>query len=64
MLSGEYEKPVRVVAFNTVDGWSRDISEDVAREVHRRARENGQELPFGTRVFVEYQLGEDFVATS
>jgi hypothetical protein len=59
MLSGEYEKPVRVVAFNTSEGWSRDVSEDIAREVCQRARETGQQLPFGTKVFAEYQLGED-----
>jgi hypothetical protein len=59
MLSGEYEKPVRVVAFNTSEGWSRDVSEDIAREVCQRARDTGKQLPFGTKVFAEYQLGED-----
>jgi hypothetical protein len=29
--SGEYSNPVRVVAFNTVEGWSRDVTEDIAR---------------------------------
>ena len=28
MLSGQFNKPVRVVAFNTVDGWARDVSEE------------------------------------
>jgi hypothetical protein len=27
MLSGQYTKPMRVVAFNTAEGWSRDVSE-------------------------------------
>jgi hypothetical protein len=26
MLAGEYNKPVRVVAFNTAGGWGRDVS--------------------------------------
>ena len=36
LLTGQYNNPVRVVAFNTSEGWSRDVSEDVAREVLRR----------------------------
>lgn len=28
--------PVRVVAFNTVEHWSQDVSADVAHELHRR----------------------------
>ena len=33
MLSGQYTKPVRVVAFNIAEGWSRDVSENIAWEV-------------------------------
>jgi hypothetical protein len=36
LLDGQYSKPVRVVSFNTVEGWSRDISADVAAELRRR----------------------------
>jgi hypothetical protein len=36
LLTGQFNNPVRVVAFNTSEGWSRDVSEDVAREVRRR----------------------------
>nr|WP_249159846.1 hypothetical protein [Bradyrhizobium tropiciagri] len=36
MLSGEYHDPIRVVAFNTTERWSEDVSEDVARELQRR----------------------------
>jgi hypothetical protein len=36
---GEYSNPVRVVAFNTVEGWSRDVTEDIARALlDREAR--------------------------
>ena len=31
LLSGEYRNPIRVVAFNTAERWSEDVSED-ARE--------------------------------
>jgi hypothetical protein len=37
MISGEYRNPLRVVAFNTVEGWSRDVSEEIAYDVLDRA---------------------------
>jgi len=36
LLDGQYNSPVRVVGFNTAEGWSRDVSEDIAHEVRRR----------------------------
>jgi hypothetical protein len=30
LLEGQYNMPVRVVAFNTAEGWSRDASEEIA----------------------------------
>ena len=36
LLDGRYENPVRIVAFNTVEGWSRDATVDIADEVRRR----------------------------
>jgi hypothetical protein len=37
LLTGQFNNPVRVVAFNTSKGWSRDVSEDVARKAPGRA---------------------------
>ena len=39
LLSGEYKKPVCIVAFNTAEGWSRDATVDVADELRRRCVE-------------------------
>ena len=36
LLDGQYSNPVRVVSFNTAEGWSRDISANVAGELRRR----------------------------
>lgn len=36
LMAGEYKRPIRVVAFNTAERWSEDVSEDVAREIQRR----------------------------
>ena len=57
LLTGQFSNPVRVVAFNTSEGWSRDVSEDVAREVVRRLA--GRRLAASSRKFVEAYVGED-----
>jgi hypothetical protein len=36
LLSGEYSKPVRIIASNSVEGWCRDVTADMADEVRRR----------------------------
>lgn len=33
LLDGQYEDPVRIVAFNTTEGWSRDVTEEIADEL-------------------------------
>jgi hypothetical protein len=33
IVSGQYKKPVRVIAFNTAECWARDVTEDIAREI-------------------------------
>jgi hypothetical protein len=30
LLQGQYNGPVRVIAFNTAEGWARDVSEEIA----------------------------------
>ena len=34
----DYSSPVRIVAFNTSEGWSRDVTMDIADEVPRFAK--------------------------
>ncbi len=55
MIEGQYRKPVRVVAFNTAEGWARDVSEDVCREVLEHAQDAA--LPEPTYNFVTHHLG-------
>ena len=47
---------LRVVAFNPSEGWSRDASEDIARELERRVAE-GREVSDQLQDFIEGQLG-------
>jgi hypothetical protein len=45
LLKGEYANPVRVIGFNTTEGWSRDVSEDVASELQYRCDRQGNDVP-------------------
>jgi hypothetical protein len=53
IISGEYRNPLRVVAFNTVEGWSRDVSEDIANEVLDRAYDADTTLSAGAKRFID-----------
>ena len=35
LLEGEYNNPICVVAFNTFEGWSQDVSTDITQELRR-----------------------------
>ena len=52
-ISGQYERAVRVVAFNPAEGWSRDVSEDIAGEVLERAFDADDNLPEDTKRFID-----------
>jgi|SRR6476469_8221826 hypothetical protein len=59
LLDGQYSNPVRVVSFNTAEGWSRDVSEDVAHEVRlfRQACKFGPEGMVSKRRDRPYRSG-------
>jgi hypothetical protein len=52
LLAGQYENPVRIVAFNTTEGWSRDVTMDIADELRRRFVEY-DEVPEAVLAFTE-----------
>jgi hypothetical protein len=49
-----YSDPVRIVAFNTAEGWSRDVSEEIADEIPERSGMNGFDVPPFLERFVEW----------
>jgi hypothetical protein len=59
LLTGQFNNPVRVVAFNTAEGWSRDVSEDVAREVVRRLAGRNRPLAASSRQFIQTYVDEE-----
>ena len=52
LLDGQYENPVRIVAFNTAEGWCRDMTVDIADELRRRYVEF-DEVPEEVLAFIE-----------
>ena len=54
LYSSQSHDPVRVVAFNTREGWSRDVSHEFAVELQRRADLEGKELEGTLAEFVEF----------
>jgi hypothetical protein len=52
LLDGQYEDPVRIVAFNTAEGWSRDVTEDIADELLEYCADL-DEIPVYLRDFLE-----------
>ena len=59
IIVGEYSCPLRVVAFNTAAGWSRDVTEDIAWAVSHRARRERRPLGTVAQEFVDRILGLD-----
>jgi hypothetical protein len=53
LLTGQYSNPVLVVAFNTGERWSQDVSEYIAQELRRRCDLQRRDLPSNIQEFVE-----------
>jgi hypothetical protein len=58
ILTGQYNNPFRIVAFNTAEGWSRDVTKDVARAVLNRAIQEDRSLHGCVLDFVERETGD------
>jgi hypothetical protein len=53
LLDGQYSNPARIVAFNTAEGWSRDVSEELAEEIAKRCAAEGFDVPPFLESFVD-----------
>jgi hypothetical protein len=53
LLSGQFSDPIEVVAFNTLEHWSDDLSKDIAREIRCRCDIDGYDVP----VYLDEFLG-------
>ena len=55
LLEDQYSNPVRIVAFNTAEGWSRNVSEEVAQILSQRCAEQRRDLVSSVQEFVDQQ---------
>jgi hypothetical protein len=57
LLSGQFSDPVRVIAFNTLEHWSDDVSEEIATEIQARCDIEGTPVPDHLSDFVASHSG-------
>ncbi|OKO82502.1 hypothetical protein [Bradyrhizobium sp. AS23.2] len=60
ILSSEYTYPVRIVAFNPSEGWSRDATTDVADAVAQRAVDTDAEVSPALQAFIATNTSNTF----
>lgn len=56
-LTGQFNGPVRVIAFNTLEHWSDDVSEAIATEIQTRCDIEGASVPEHISDFVDRYSG-------
>jgi hypothetical protein len=59
LMSGQFNDPVRVVAFNTLEHWAQDVSKDIALEIQSRCDIDGHDVPEAVGDFVASYVGPD-----
>ena len=53
LLAAQFYEPVRVVAFNRNEQWSKDVSGEIACELQNRCDLKGEQVPDYLQAFVE-----------
>jgi len=59
LLTGQFSDPIRVVAFNTLEYWSDDVSDEIATEIQTRCDIEGAPVPDHLSDFVASHTGRD-----
>jgi hypothetical protein len=57
IIEGQLKRPLRVIAFNTEEGWSRDVTREIAEKL-LDLNNAGTALGAAAREFVERATGE------
>ncbi len=52
LMSGRFDNPVGILAFNTLEHWTNDVSKAVAREIQCRCDIEGTDIPDFLQDFV------------
>ncbi|WP_431204616.1 hypothetical protein ACQ86E_05935 [Bradyrhizobium betae] len=56
LVAGCFNDPIKVISFNTLEHWTKDISQDVAGEIRARCDIDGVALPDYLSDFVESHI--------
>ena len=59
LMFGQFNDPVRVIAFNTLEHWTQNVSRDVALEIQCPCDIDGHDVPETLRDFVDNYTGFD-----
>jgi hypothetical protein len=62
IIHGEFNRPIKIAAFNLDEGWARDVTEDIARAVIDAASAEHRTLSRAAADFVERATGKDVPA--
>jgi hypothetical protein len=57
LLAGRFNNPVRLIAYNTLEHWTEDVSAQVAAEIQSRCDIDGQAVPEHLKDFVDAHGG-------
>ena len=52
LMTGQHSGPVRIIAFNTAERWSRDVSEEIAEGVSQRLARRDEDTPAALEDFI------------
>jgi hypothetical protein len=53
LLEGQYKSPLGIFAFNTAEGWARDVSADIAAGLRQRCDLQLRDVPSDLQDFVD-----------
>ncbi|WP_314961470.1 hypothetical protein [Bradyrhizobium cosmicum] len=59
LLSGQYAYPVRIVAFNAIEGWARDATSEIADELAKRVTGRA-EITAALQAFIQANASRPF----
>ena len=54
LIEGQYNSPVRVIAFITAEGWARDVSEEIAEALVEACASDGRDIPSALEDFIDH----------
>jgi hypothetical protein len=56
LMCGQFHDPVRIMAFNTLEHWSDDVTAEVAVEIQTRCDIDGEPVPEHLKEFMARQV--------